>query len=142
MIADVPTCTATRTFGGRGTGTLTYGMGMTVLIVDDHASFRSSARLLLESEGFEVLGEAEDGRTAVQQTAALAPELVLLDVQLPDLDGFEVARRILANGGSARVILTSSREEGDFGALVEGSGALGFVGKADLSGAALHALVK
>ena len=117
-------------------------MGMTVLIVDDHASFRSSARLLLESEGFEVLGEAEDGRTAMEQTAALAPELVLLDVQLPDLDGFEVARRIVADGAPARVILTSSRDEGDLGQPVEGCGALGFVGKADLSGAALHALLK
>jgi DNA-binding NarL/FixJ family response regulator len=117
-------------------------MGMTVLIVDDHASFRSSARLLLESEGFEVLGEADDGRTAVEQTSALAPDLVLLDVQLPDLDGFEVARRIVANGGSARVILTSSREERDFGQLVKACGACGFVGKADLSGTALHALLK
>jgi DNA-binding NarL/FixJ family response regulator len=117
-------------------------MDATVLIVDDHASFRSSARLLLESEGFEVVGEAEDGHTAVAQTAALAPDLVLLDVQLPDIDGFEVARRIVADGGPANVILTSSREEHDFGQLVQGSGARGFVGKADLSGPALRALLK
>jgi DNA-binding NarL/FixJ family response regulator len=117
-------------------------MGTTVLIVDDHASFRSSARLLLESEGFDVVGEAESGLGAVEQTTTLAPDLVLLDVQLPDIDGFEVARRIRAEQGAAQVILTSSREERDFGQLVQGSGARGFVGKADLSGTALRALMK
>lgn len=68
-------------------------MGPTVLIVDDHSSFRSSARLLLESEGFEVVGEAADAAAALAQVSPLAPELILLDVQLPDLDGFEVCGR-------------------------------------------------
>jgi DNA-binding NarL/FixJ family response regulator len=117
-------------------------MGTTVLIVDDNASFRSSARLLLESEDFEVVGEAADGGTGVEQAAALGPDLVLLDVQLPDIDGFEVAGRVTGAAGSPAVILTSSREASDFGDLVEDSGALGFVGKADLSGAALRALLK
>src|SRR5881227_1792297 len=65
-----------------------------VLIVDDHESFRSSARLLLEAEGYEVVGEAEDGAAALRAVEELSPELVLLDVQLPDVDGFDVAARL------------------------------------------------
>lgn len=117
-------------------------MRTTVLIVDDHASFRSSARLLLESEGFEVVGEAEDGGSALTQATALAPDLILLDVQLPDLDGFEVASRVTCACDPPDVILTSSRERSDFGQLVESCGARGFVGKADLSGPALRALMR
>jgi DNA-binding NarL/FixJ family response regulator len=113
-----------------------------VLIVDDSASFRSSARLLLESEDFEVIGEAEDGGSGVRQAEALAPDLVLLDVQLPDIDGFEVAGQVTGAPDGPAVILVSSREASDFGSLVESCGALGFVGKADLSGAALRALLK
>src|SRR6266571_4153909 len=71
-------------------------MAMTVLIVDDHATFRSLARDLLESEGFEVIGEAESGTSAIERAAALRPDLVLLDVQLPDLTGFEVIERLRA----------------------------------------------
>jgi two-component system response regulator EvgA len=66
-------------------------MGMTVLIVDDHPSFRASARELLEAEGYEIGGEAENGTTALRAVKELKPDLVLLDVQLPDMDGFEVA---------------------------------------------------
>src|SRR5258705_6941805 len=89
---------------------------MNVLIVDDHPSFRANARALLEAEGFEVVGEAEDGASALRAAAELSPELVLLDVQLPDLDGFEVARRLTENGGPA-VVLVSSRDGSDFGPL-------------------------
>ena len=67
---------------------------MKVLIVDDHPSFRSAARLLLEHEGFEVIGEAEDGASGLAATSELSPDLVLLDINLPDLDGFDVASRI------------------------------------------------
>ncbi|HZR95925.1 MAG TPA: response regulator transcription factor [Gaiellaceae bacterium] len=114
---------------------------MTVLIVDDHPSFRANARALLEADGFDVVGEAEDGASALRAVDELRPELVLLDVQLPDLDGFEVARRL--TGGSFRpaVVLVSSRDGADFGALVERSGARGFIPKAELSGAALSALL-
>jgi CheY-like chemotaxis protein len=111
-----------------------------VLIVDDHPSFRANARALLESEGFEVVGEAEDGESALRAVAELAPELVLLDVQLPDIDGFEVARRLTHADGPA-VILVSSRDGSDFGPLVERCGARGFIPKAELSGAALSALL-
>jgi DNA-binding NarL/FixJ family response regulator len=117
-------------------------MSPTLLIVDDHPSFRNTARALLESEGFDVVGEAEDGAGAIEATRRLQPDVVLLDVQLPDIDGFEVAARLTANGGSPAVVLTSSRDAADFGGLVERSGARGFVPKAELSGASLTALVE
>ena len=116
-------------------------MATKVLIVDDHATFRASARRLLESEGFEIVGEAEDGGSAIAKTAALEPELVLLDVQLPDIDGFEVATRLTRADSTRTVILISSRDDGDFGPLVAASGARGFVAKADLSGERLRALL-
>ena len=116
-------------------------MATTVLIVDDHGSFRASARKLLESEGFDVVGEAGTGGDAVEQAAALAPDLVLLDVQLPDIDGFEVAARVTGGFAKPAVILVSSRDARDFGPLVESSGAVGFVAKADLSGELLRALL-
>jgi DNA-binding NarL/FixJ family response regulator len=115
-------------------------MGTRVLIVDDHPSFRTGARRLLEAEGFEVVGEAADGASAIAAASALHPEVVLLDVNLPDLDGFEVTQRIVAAGGPP-VVLTSSRERADFGDCVTRSGARGFVHKADLSGAALTDLL-
>jgi DNA-binding NarL/FixJ family response regulator len=116
-------------------------MATTVLIVDDHSSFRASARLLLESEGFEVVGEASDGESAIEQTTSLAPDLILLDVQLPDIDGFEVASRVTGTDRAPAVILISSRDGGDFGPLVKACGARGFVAKADLSGDSLRALL-
>jgi DNA-binding NarL/FixJ family response regulator len=115
--------------------------GVNVLIVDDHPSFRANARALLEAEGFEVVGEAADGVSALRAAGELAPELVLLDVQLPDLDGFEVARRLTNDGHGPVVVLVSSRDGADFGPLVERSGARGFIAKAELSGAALSALL-
>ncbi len=109
-------------------------MPPTVLIVDDHPSFRASARLLLEAEGFDVIGEAEDGASALEQVGLLAPEVVLLDVQLPDTDGFRVAAQLTSGAGGPAIILVSSRDGSDFGPLVMRSGARGFVPKAELSG--------
>ena len=114
----------------------------TVLIVDDHASFRASARALLSAEGFEVVGEAEDGELAVDEIERLRPDVVLLDVQLPGIDGFEVAKRVAANGDRPEIILTSSRDAGDYGDLVTRSPARGFVPKDELSGAAIAALLE
>jgi len=116
-------------------------VGTTVLIVDDHPSFRASARALLESEGFEVVGEAADGAGGLALAGELRPDVVLLDVQLPDLDGFEVATRLRANGSPPAVVLVSSRDAADYGDLVSGCGARGFVPKGDLSGAAVRALL-
>ena len=117
-------------------------MPETVLIVDDHPSFRAAARLLLEGEGYVVVGEAADGPAALRRAEELAPDLVLLDVNLPGLDGFAVAARLTADAGGPAVVLCSSREARDYGELVARSGARGFVAKADLSGDALRELVE
>ena len=69
-------------------------MPTTVVIADDHPSFRASARAILQSEGFEVVGEAEDGESAIAAARALHPDVLLLDVQLPDMDGFAVCREL------------------------------------------------
>ena len=116
-------------------------MAASVLIVDDHAGFRATARRLLESEGYAVVGEAADGAAALTAVADLRPDVVLLDVQLPDIDGFEVAGRPTRADASAAVILVSSRDGDDYGSLAGDSGARGFIAKSDLSGAALEALL-
>ena len=115
-------------------------VAVSVLIVDDHPSFRASARALLELEGFDVVGEAADGASGLDLAEALRPDLVLLDIALPDTNGFDVAER-LADGPS-KVIVTSSREQRDLGRRLGRSGALGFVPKDRLSGAALNELLR
>jgi DNA-binding NarL/FixJ family response regulator len=111
----------------------------TVLIVDDHEAFRVSARALLETEGYRVVGEAENGVAALRLARELSPDVVLLDVQLPDFDGFEVAQRLGQLDKPPRVILTSSRD--DYSSLVAASTALGFIPKDQLSGSAVEALL-
>jgi DNA-binding NarL/FixJ family response regulator len=113
----------------------------TVLVVDDHAGFRARARMLLEAEGYDVVGEAADGSSAVTEASRLAPDIVLLDVQLPDLDGFDVAARITGGEDAPMVLLTSSRDWSDCSDLIARSGARGFVRKDELSGAALGAII-
>jgi DNA-binding NarL/FixJ family response regulator len=113
-----------------------------VLIVDDHPSFRRCARTLLTAEGFEVVGEAEDGAAALLLAGELAPELVVLDVQLPDIDGFAVAERLLADDPALQIVLVSSRDRSEYGPLIEASGARGFVSKGDLSGVELERLIE
>jgi DNA-binding NarL/FixJ family response regulator len=116
-------------------------MSSSVLIVDDHAGFRATARRLLESEGYAVVGEAEDGAAALAAVAELRPDVVLLDVQLPDIDGFEVSSRLARSRTPPAVILVSSRDGEDYGSLAAGSGARGFLAKGDLSGGALEELL-
>lgn len=117
-------------------------MPPTVLIVDDHPSFRASARAILEAEGFAVVGEADDGSSGIAAAHALSPEVVLLDVQLPDMSGFEVCEALTRrNGSSPAVVLVSSRDACEYGPLIERSGARGFVAKAELSGEAVAALL-
>src|SRR4051794_26117630 len=111
-----------------------------VLIVDDHQPFRATARKLLEEAGYVVAGEAGDAAEALAAVAAGAPDAVLLDVQLPDEDGFAVARALTVNGGPA-VVLISSRDAEDYGRRVETCGARGFIAKSRLSAAGFAAMV-
>ena len=113
----------------------------TVLIVDDHAGFRRDARALLEAGGFDVVGEAADGASGVTEAERLRPVLVLLDLQLPDIDGFEVAKRISEAGEGPAVVLTSSRSASTFRRRLEKTTARGFVPKSELSSEALVALL-
>ena len=113
----------------------------TLLIVDDHEDFRASAMALLELEGFDVVGLAEDGEAALEAVARLHPDIVLLDVQLPGIDGFDVARRLAADVDGPRVVLISSRDRSAYAAQLRDAQVSGFLDKGELSGAALHALV-
>jgi DNA-binding NarL/FixJ family response regulator len=116
-------------------------MRPTLLIVDDHPGFRLLARKLLEAGGFEVVGEAANGHAAVTTARELRPDVVLLDIQLPDIDGFEVTARLHDGGAGPAVVLTSTRDRADYGPRVDQCGARGFISKAELSGAALRAFL-
>jgi DNA-binding NarL/FixJ family response regulator len=113
----------------------------TVLIVDDHEDFRDSARALLEAEGFEVIGEASDGTEALAAVAALRPSIVLLDIRLPEVDGFAVAEQIAEISDPPVVVLISSRDAAAYGPRLVQTSARGFLSKSALSGEALAALV-
>ena len=116
-------------------------MARTVLIVDDHAPFRALARSLLQLEGFEVVGEAADALSALDAVRRLQPSVVVLDIQLPDLDGFEVARRLSQTEDPPAIVLVSSRDSSAYRRRLAASPARGFIPKSDLSGAAVTALV-
>ena len=125
----------------RRSGHMSPESRLTAVIVDDHPSFRAVARTVLETDGFTVVGTASDGESGVAEALRLEPDVVLLDVELPDIDGFEVAARLRRAGSSSAIVLASSRESTDFGSLVAESGARGFVSKPDLTGEAVRALV-
>jgi DNA-binding NarL/FixJ family response regulator len=110
------------------------------IVVDDHAAFRSSARRLLELVGYDVVGEAGDGSSGLALARELEPELVLLDIALPDMSGFDVAEALA--GGRSSVVLVSSRAAADLGKRASRSGALGFIPKDRLSEDALRELVE
>ena len=116
-------------------------MTATALIVDDHPSFRHFARKLLDSAGFVVVGDAEDGASAIAAVRALQPDIVLLDVVLPDMTGFDVAKELATQPVRPLVVLTSSRSASDLGSLIRTEHAKGFISKRDLTVAALAALV-
>jgi DNA-binding NarL/FixJ family response regulator len=113
-------------------------MAPRVLIVDDHASFRALARLVLTADGFDVVGEAGDGADALDASRDLRPDVVLLDVQMPGLDGFAVAQALADDPSAPAVVLVSSRSRADYGTRVADSVARGFIAKAELSGDALR----
>jgi DNA-binding NarL/FixJ family response regulator len=112
-----------------------------VLIVDDHPAFRHAARALLEAEGFAVVGESADAAAALRDVAELLPAIVLLDIALPDGDGFAVAERLAASARPPKVILVSSRDVAGYRRSLAASPAIGFIAKGDLSGSALSALL-
>jgi DNA-binding NarL/FixJ family response regulator len=125
----------------RWRGCIIVRMSRTVLIVDDHAEFRASARALLEASGFIVIGEAADGAEAVRLTRELRPAVVLLDIALPDMDGFAVADRLAADDLASAVVLVSSRERSAYGRRIGVAPIRGFLSKRQLSGPALMALL-
>ena len=116
-------------------------MGATVLIVDDHPTFRKFARRLLEQAGFSVVGEAPDAAGAVSASRALRPEAVLLDVLLPDGSGVDVAAMLAELDDPPVVVLTSSRSERDLGVALREAQARGFIPKDSFTGAAFAELV-
>lgn len=113
----------------------------TILIVDDHPSFRASARAVLEAAGFDVIAEAETGAEALAAIGRLAPDVVLLDVGLPDMSGFDICAHLDSASGRCDVILVSSRDAVDYGDAVAASGAAGFIAKAELSAGAIEELI-
>jgi DNA-binding NarL/FixJ family response regulator len=116
-------------------------MRPTVVIVDDHASFRQAAVELLESEGFAVVGTACDGIAGLEAVETLRPQVVVLDIHLPDLDGFDVADRLARRATPPAVVLISSRDRSSFGERLVAASARGFIEKRELSGARLRAIL-
>jgi len=114
-------------------------MGARAIVVDDHAAFRASARRLLELTGYDVVAEAGDGASGLALVRDLEPELVLLDVALPDMSGFDVADALA--GSPSTVVLVSSRDPSDLGRRARESGAVGFIAKDQLSEDTLRRLV-
>lgn len=117
------------------------GMPLSVLIADDHAIFRSRARVLVESAGYDVVGEAHDGADTIAKVKSLDPDIVLLDIQLPDQDGFAIAAELARESRPPRVVLISSREAEDYGSRLAAATVSGFVHKPDLSRTSLERLV-
>ena len=113
----------------------------TVLIVDDHKVFRASARALLQAGGFDVIGEAAGGMEAIEAVSTLRPDVVVLDIQLPDLDGLAVAQRLAEAPDPPAVVLVSGRDAATYGPRLRQTPARGFIAKSELSGTALAALI-
>ncbi len=116
-------------------------MAFTLVIVDDHVEFRRLVSTLLSADGFDVTGEAGDGEQALVVAQTLRPDIVLVDIQLPGIDGFEVARRLAAAPDAPCIVLTSSRDKSQYGTRLKRAPVRGFIAKQDLSAAALSALV-
>jgi DNA-binding NarL/FixJ family response regulator len=116
-------------------------MRPTVLMIDDHDGFRSAARAMLEAQGFDVVGEAVDVASGLAAADRLRPDIALVDIGLPDGDGFALADRLRAQGSAPLIVLVSGRNREDYGDRVERSAANGFIAKADLSGDRLKALL-
>lgn len=106
---------------------------VTVMIVDDQAPFRMAARMVVQlTDGFEVVGEAETGEESVDMAMRLQPDLVLMDFNLPGIDGMEATRRIRGSGPKAPVVVMLSTYEADeYGARAVEAGAAAFIPKSE-----------
>jgi len=116
-------------------------MARTVVIVDDHADFRAQAAELLSAAGYQVVGSCPDGRSALLAISVLRPDVVLLDIQLPDIDGFAVTQQVGPGSSGPVIVLTSAREAADYGGRIVRSGAAGFISKPELSAQSLARVV-
>jgi DNA-binding NarL/FixJ family response regulator len=113
----------------------------TIVIIDDDPRFRTQARDVLEADGFHVIGQASDGASGLEAAKSLRPDFVLVDIGLPDVEGFEVARNLAIDGPPPLVVLTSSRDARAYGRRLTNGHSLGFIPKEQISGAAIRALV-
>jgi DNA-binding NarL/FixJ family response regulator len=117
-------------------------VAVAILIVDDNARFRVRARRRLEADGYTVVAEAADGASALEAARLHRPNVVLVDIGLPDMSGLSVAERLAREPDPPAVVLTSTHDAADFGDRVASCGARGFVPKASLSGEAISALLR
>lgn len=117
-------------------------MSETVVIVDDNDAFRAQARVLLTYDGYDVIGEAGNGTSGLETLRRLQPNIALLDAQLPDIDGFSVARGVRDDVRPTAVVIISTRDATDYGSAVSACGARGFIAKSELCGDALRAVLE
>ncbi|MGO3827715.1 MAG: response regulator [Microbacterium gubbeenense] len=99
----------------------------TVLLVDDHATMRAGFRMILEASGVEIAGEAATGVEAVERVAHLDPDVVFMDVQMPDMDGIEATRQIVASGSRSSVVIVTTFDRDDYLFAALDAGASGFL---------------
>lgn len=112
-----------------------------ILIVDDHPDFRAHARRLLARRGYSVVGEADNGATALTAIGRARPDVVLVDVYLGDANGFDLAEQIATHHPDTKVVITSGSERGTFTTRLRRTSALGFLSKTDLAGGSLEVLL-
>ena len=113
-----------------------------VLLVDDQDTFRDIARnQLANDQGFEIVGEANDGTSAIEKTDQLRPSVIVMDIQMPDMSGIEAARHILDANPGVRIVLTSMGNDAEYEPLAREIGACGFIPKREHSASSVHALV-
>jgi DNA-binding NarL/FixJ family response regulator len=128
---------------GRSAAILRDAMALRSLIVDDNIHFLTAARDLLEREGVEVVGVASSGAEALQLAGMLRPDVALVDIDLGDESGLDLARRLVgADGKRSRVVLISAYSENDFADLIAASPAVGFLSKAELSAAKIEEVLQ
>jgi DNA-binding NarL/FixJ family response regulator len=114
--------------------------GVRILLVEDHAVVRSSLGMLLKSHGADIVGEAEDGRSAIEKALELRPDIVLMDITLPDMDGIEVTRQICAAWPDAKVLALTMHSEDVYLVPFLEAGGVGYVRKSAADRDVLNAI--